>query len=495
VQVGALNSAEIPSEYVTDRGVDYYFRFTSGGDVLTVPEGGAEDPFHLRVDITGAQAAGTFSPSTYRMVSVPLELDNPQIEAVLDEYGPYNPTRWRVFRWDANRQMLDEHPDISDSFTPCVAFWLITSTGSEFSVDGGLSIDPSSQCGASSLSFKPGWNQFGIPRAYPIDWVDVLKFGLLDDPVHFNASVTGSDPYTYNVSTLVPWEGYWVNNPGTQDVQIRFQSIEASGTADKQSSALAFLTHSGYAIQLVASIPQRRLVDEHNYLGFSMDASDGRDRMDFAEAPGIGSFVRLSLIEDDVRLAGNFKKYDLDGATWRFEVTAEIPDGIPLNGEHVRVKIRELLPRLQSQEIYIINEDEGRRVRPTAESFSVSLTRERPVVRYRIIVGTPKYAAGISDGVALVPRSFVLEQNYPNPFNPTTQIRYQLSEPSRVVIEVFNALGERTQTLVDSNQDVGWYEITWDGRDETGRFAASGVYFYRLRAGDVSLSRPMILLR
>ncbi|MCH8247001.1 MAG: T9SS type A sorting domain-containing protein, partial [Bacteroidetes bacterium] len=73
--------------------------------------------------------------------------------------------------------------------------------------------------------------------------------------------------------------------------------------------------------------------------------------------------------------------------------------------------------------------------------------------------------------------------------------RYQLSEPSHVVIKVFNALGQRTQTLVDSNQDVGWYEIKWDGRDETGQSAASGIYFYRLRAGDVSLSRPMILLR
>ncbi|MCH8247457.1 MAG: T9SS type A sorting domain-containing protein, partial [Bacteroidetes bacterium] len=495
VRVGALDSALIPADYVTDRGVDYYFRFTRGGNVLTIPEGGAGDPFHLRVGVSEAQADGSFLPSTYRMVSVPLELENPQIEAVLDDYGPYDPTRWRIFRWDSNSQALVEHPSTSDSFTPCIAFWLITLDGSGFSVDGGTSLDPFSECGTSSFSFKPGWNQFGLPRAYPIDWEDVLKFGELDDPVNFNATIEGSDPYTYNVSTLVPWDGYWVNNPGTQDVLVTFPSVESSGTPGKQSSALAFLANSEYAIQLRASIPDRELVDEHNYLGFSKNASNGKDRMDFAEAPGIGSFVRLSLTEDDVRLAGNFKKYDLDGAAWQFEVTAEFPDGVPLNGEHVRVQILELLPRLQSQEIYIINEDEDRRVRPTAESFSVSLTRERPIVHYRIIVGTPEYAAEISDGVSLVPQSFALEQNYPNPFNPTTQIRYQLSESSHVVLEIFNSLGQRINVLVDSDQGVGWYEVTWDGRDETDQFAASGVYFYRLRAGDVSLSRPMILLR
>ncbi|MCH8123097.1 MAG: T9SS type A sorting domain-containing protein, partial [Bacteroidetes bacterium] len=472
-----------------------YFRFTRGGNVLTIPEGGAGDPFHLRVGVSEAQADGSFLPSTYRMVSVPLELENPQIEAVLDDYGPYDPTRWRIFRWDSNSQALVEHPSISDSFTPCIAFWLITLDGSGFSVDGGTSLDPFSECGTSSFSFKPGWNQFGIPRAYPIDWEDVLKFGELDDPVNFNATIEGSDPYTYNVSTLVPWDGYWVNNPGTQDVLVTFPSVESSGTPGKQSSALAFLANSEYAIQLRASIPDRELVDEHNYLGFSKNASNGKDRMDFAEAPGIGSFVRLSLTEDDVRLAGNFKKYDLDGAAWQFEVTAEFPDGIPLNGEHVRVKILELLPRLPSQEIYIINEDEDRRVRPTAESFSVSLTRERPIVHYRIIVGTPEYAAEISDGVSLVPQSFALEQNYPNPFNPTTQIRYQLSESSHVVLEIFNSLGQRINVLVDSDQGVGWYEVTWDSRDSSGQRAASGVYFYRLRAEDVMLSKPMLLIK
>ena len=169
--------------------------------------------------------------------------------------------------------------------------------------------------------------------------------------------------------------------------------------------------------------------------------------------------------------------------------------GIPYHGEHVRIQVVELLPRLEGQEIYIVDDDENRRIVTANGSFSSFLTREHPVAHYRIIVGSADYAADVSEGLTSVPQDFILEQNYPNPFNPTTQIRYQLSKPSRVVIEVFNSLGQRTQTLIDTSQDVGWYEVTWDARDYSGRTAASGVYYYRLRVGGVTLSRSMILMK
>lgn len=177
------------------------------------------------------------------------------------------------------------------------------------------------------------------------------------------------------------------------------------------------------------------------------------------------------------------------------DYTSELHKSLLFDGQSVRVAIHELLPRLEGHEIYIIDGDEGRLVRTTARAFSVMLSSEREVVQYRIIVGTPQYANEVSDGIAIVPQSFALEQNYPNPFNPTTQIRYQLSESSHVLVEIFNTIGQRVQKLVDAEQDVGWYEVTWDSREYGGHSVASGVYFYRLRAGDVILSRSMILLR
>ena len=94
-----------------------------------------------------------------------------------------------------------------------------------------------------------------------------------------------------------------------------------------------------------------------------------------------------------------------------------------------------------------------------------------------------------------VPRAYSLSQNFPNPFNPVTQIRYALPKPGRVSLSVYNILGEEIATLIDAQQEPGYYRLVWDGRDELGRGVCSGIYFYRLRAGDFVSVRRMVLLR
>ena len=92
------------------------------------------------------------------------------------------------------------------------------------------------------------------------------------------------------------------------------------------------------------------------------------------------------------------------------------------------------------------------------------------------------------------PVSFKLNQNYPNPFNPGTVISYQLPEAVPVRLEIYNSLGQRVRTLVDDLQEAGPHGLVWDGRDDSGRGLASGVYFYRLVAGSFTESRKMVLV-
>ena len=94
-----------------------------------------------------------------------------------------------------------------------------------------------------------------------------------------------------------------------------------------------------------------------------------------------------------------------------------------------------------------------------------------------------------------LPSSFRLAQNYPNPFNPMTVIRYSLSQRSRVSIAIFNILGQEVTTLMDDMQSAGIYETTWDGMDRSGQRVGSGIYFYRITAGDFSETRKMVLLK
>lgn len=98
------------------------------------------------------------------------------------------------------------------------------------------------------------------------------------------------------------------------------------------------------------------------------------------------------------------------------------------------------------------------------------------------------------DGV--IPTEFALGQNYPNPFNPTTTIRFDLPKEAPVMLEIYNVLGVRVRTLLRGESiSAGRHLLTWDGRDENGAVAPTGVYLYRISAGDFHASKKMTLLK
>ena len=95
----------------------------------------------------------------------------------------------------------------------------------------------------------------------------------------------------------------------------------------------------------------------------------------------------------------------------------------------------------------------------------------------------------------IVPSEFSLQQNYPNPFNPTTDISYSLAKEVIVNLSIYNSLGQKIATLVDQKQSAGTHNATWLGIDQTGAAVTSGVYFYRLEAGDYASTMKMLFLK
>ena len=105
-----------------------------------------------------------------------------------------------------------------------------------------------------------------------------------------------------------------------------------------------------------------------------------------------------------------------------------------------------------------------------------------------------------SEEAGELPGEFTLSENHPNPFNPSTIIEFSVPRPSFVTLKVFNILGQEVATLVDGETETGTYKITFDAsavstsstlRTELG----SGVYFYRLTAGDFTATKKMLLIR
>ncbi len=98
------------------------------------------------------------------------------------------------------------------------------------------------------------------------------------------------------------------------------------------------------------------------------------------------------------------------------------------------------------------------------------------------------------------PNSILLLQNYPNPFNPETWIPYQITEPSEVVITIYDIMGTKVRQLNLGIKMPGYYiskskAAYWDGRNSDGELLSAGVYFYQLKVGNFTLLRKMTILR
>lgn len=100
--------------------------------------------------------------------------------------------------------------------------------------------------------------------------------------------------------------------------------------------------------------------------------------------------------------------------------------------------------------------------------------------------------AGASENL---PKVYALEQNYPNPFNPSTNIAFALPKAGKVEVSVFNVLGQKVNTLVSEELPAGNHTIVWDGRNGSGESVSSGIYFYRISAGDFTQSKKMMMLK
>ena len=90
---------------------------------------------------------------------------------------------------------------------------------------------------------------------------------------------------------------------------------------------------------------------------------------------------------------------------------------------------------------------------------------------------------------------FSLNQNYPNPFNPNTTLAYSIPQDTKVELKIYNIKGQKVKTLVNEILPAGEHTIIWNGRDSNGKPVGSGIYFYKLKAGDFQRVRKMILLK
>ncbi len=105
-------------------------------------------------------------------------------------------------------------------------------------------------------------------------------------------------------------------------------------------------------------------------------------------------------------------------------------------------------------------------------------------------------ATDLDEGLSnLLPEDFILSQNYPNPFNPTTTISLQIPASGNVNLSIYNTLGQLVRVLNDAPLSAGPHQFEWDATDHYGNKVASGVYFYRMQAEEVTKTRKMLFVK
>ncbi|MBU2491430.1 MAG: T9SS type A sorting domain-containing protein [Bacteroidetes bacterium] len=112
-------------------------------------------------------------------------------------------------------------------------------------------------------------------------------------------------------------------------------------------------------------------------------------------------------------------------------------------------------------------------------------------------LGSLNWFPGVTDvnDVETLPIAYELFNNYPNPFNPTTTIKYSIPEQSNVVLSIYNTLGQEVVTLINTTQNAGTYNFTWNGKNSAGVSVSSGIYMYHLKAGNFISTKKMVMLK
>lgn len=493
---GNTYEATIPGSALTARGLLYQIAAQdSEGATTTIPAGGF---FSVRVRVDGglnrSVATSGTSAAAYRLVSVPLALDNASPAAVLeDDLGEYDTEDWRFFSLRAD-QNYAEFP--TGTMAPGRAFWLaVSASGQQWDTGAGTSVTLAEPY---EIGLNAGWTFVATPFDFDVsrDFVRLASGGTPDVRFYSGGWNTYSGPFR-------PFEGYAVASQGSDALRIlpNFDPAAARGqhragrtkgtgalAAQADAPAARSADEATWAIRIAAEAGEAR--DGDNLATVAAEASEGLDALDLPEPPVIGDYVRVAFPHEEWNSV--FTHYSTDArpapgaesTAWSFTVQTNVAAAVRLHFEN-------LSDVPAAYDVWLVDEQTGSwqdlRANGSYRLAGVSATAPRTM---RLVVGPRAAVEARRQQEQTLPQGFEVE-SYPNPFASVATVRYGLPEASRVRVAVYDLLGKHVATLVENEeQEAGYHTAVWEPQG-----LASGIYVYVLEAGTRRLTGKLSLVR
>jgi phosphodiesterase/alkaline phosphatase D-like protein len=408
--------------------------------------------------------------SDYRMVSMPGVTPGPVSDLAAGS-GGLQKFDWRAFRVPDSGLLTELGP--MDQMNIGEGVWLLRKN--TLGIAKSPTLPPLQANGAFPIQIHNGWNVVANPFEVPVRWAAVrAQNGLLLSDVIQGFSGT------YAVDTVMePFKGYYFfnNNSGTTTLAIPYPLPSTLPPVAYAVPEIAWF------LQVVFESADN--VDADCHLGVSPAVATGADSLEIRKPPlaFAGGEVYFSRPDPDGK-SSPFSTDYRSGANGSEEWDIEVSHPKGCNGV-LRFDGVDEIPK--KYRVILVSPDGG---------WPIDLRSQR---EYRLQTPmthlTVRVLVGLDSDIErklteLLPDSYSLGQNYPNPFNPVTTIRYGLPQRSMVNLTLFNALGQQVRQLVSGEQEAGFHDVKFDGSG-----LASGVYFYRVRAGSFVESRKLILLK
>lgn len=497
----------LPSEAIDIRGLNFSLTAeTNYGTVHYPVFGPGEFGYEfVRVYSNQEQSNLALTERSYRMISVPYELQNNSIDAVLgDEFGSYNKYKWRVFDWletdtsDFYIEYQEPFWDNDKGFERGKAFWLITNR--DISFDAGSGITPENE--DFILELNDGWNMIANPFPYPVYWSEVVKSDedLVSEPIFYN-SEEDTAFYSYLTEIIEPWMGYFVWNEDTTAIKqflvFPAQSESEYGPLKKALSPIEkYLTkYQDLELLISSSVRCGKYADNFNLFGAAKNANNGFDKYDAMEVPQIGEYVSLWSLKEERKRAytADIRKSGKDGYSWKvmIDYLIENPQKV------ITAMFKSIIELPEDWELYLfdLSQDIAYDLKKNNEIKIQAKAGERTIKPYKLVIGTEEFIQNNSDDIPLVPMEFKLHQNYPNPFNASTTVQFSLPKRMRAEVNIYNILGQKVKTLVDGELRGGMHKMIWDGTNDHGHLLSTGIYFVRITGQNKTAVKKALLIK